>query len=102
MYVPKEFIGEIDEEMLKGSLYKLLERNGIHIENVESSIKAVIMDENHKRIFEVEELIPLIQINSKSIIDDNRVIFYEESTYRSDKYILEVNISKREGKIRWK
>lgn len=100
VYVPKDFVGEITEEELKGSFYKILEKNGIHIGDVESSVKAVLMNEMHKNIFGTEEQIPLIQIDSKSIIDDNKVIFYEESTYRSDKYILEVNISKREGKIR--
>lgn len=100
VYVPKSFIGEIDEEQLKGSFYKILEKNDIYIGNVESSIKAVLMSEKHKEIFETNEQIPLIRINSKSIIDDNKVIFFEESTYRSDKYILEVNISKREGKLR--
>jgi GntR family transcriptional regulator len=29
------------------------------------------------------------------------MIFLEEAVYRSDKFILQVNISRREGKIRW-
>jgi hypothetical protein len=30
------------------------------------------------------------------------LLFFETAIYRSDKYTLEVNISKREGKLKWK
>ncbi|MDZ4907335.1 GntR family transcriptional regulator, partial [Clostridium perfringens] len=39
-------------------------------------------------------------IVSKTYDHNNKMIFLEEAIYRSDKFILQVNISRREGKIR--
>lgn len=100
VYIPSDYCGFINEEKLKGSLYKILEEFGYSVEYSESSIKAVIMDENNKKIFGVEEQVPLLQINGKTINSDGKVLFVEEATYRSDKYILEVNILRREGKLK--
>ena len=100
VYIPSDYCGFINEEKLKGSLYNILEEFGYSVEYSESSIKAVIMDETNKKIFGVEEQVPLLQINGKSINSDGKVLFVEEATYRSDKYILEVNILRREGKLK--
>ena len=102
VYIPSDYCGFINEEKLKGSLYKILEEFGYSVEYSESSIKAVIMDETNKKIFGVDEQVPLLQINGKTINSDGKVLFVEEATYRSDKYILEVNILRREGKLKWK
>lgn len=100
VYIPSDYCGFINEEKLKGSLYKILEEFGYSVEYSESSIKAVIMDEANKKIFGVDEQVPLLQINGKTINSDGKVLFVEEATYRSDKYILEVNILRREGKLK--
>lgn len=100
VYIPVDYCGYIDEIKLQGSLFKILEEFGYSVDNSESSIKAVIMDDNYRRIFNLSEDVPLLQIISKTLTDDNKVLFIEESTYRSDKYILEVNISMREGKLK--
>ena len=42
----------------------------------------------------------MLKIISKTYDFNNKLIFLEEAIYRSDKFILEVNISRREGKIR--
>jgi len=102
VYIPSDYCGFINEEKLKGSLYKILEEFGYSVEYSESSIKAVIMDETNKKIFGVDEQVPLLQIIGKTINSDGKVLFVEEATYRSDKYILEVNILRREGKLKWK
>ena len=100
VYIPSDYCGFINEEKLKGSLYNILEEFGYSVEYSESSIKAVIMDETNKKIFGVDEQVPLLQINGKTINSDGKVLFVEEATYRSDKYILEVNILRREGKLK--
>ena len=100
VYIPCDYCGYIDKELLKGSLYKLLENFGYIISHSESSIQALIMDEHYKNLFSVRENVPLIKTYSKNMNTDNKVIFIEEAVYRSDKYILEVNILRREGKIR--
>lgn len=99
VYIPCVYCGYIDENMLKGSLYKLIEDFGYRIDHTESSINAVTMDEGYKNLFQVETPVPLLKIQSKSLISDGRLLFIEESVYRSDKYTLEVNIFRREGRI---
>lgn len=100
VYIPYDYFTSLDEEMLKGSLYKLLEDFGYTIDSSESSIQAVIMDDYYNKLFKVEKQVPLLKTYSKNMDIDNKVIFVEESVYRSDKYILEVNILRREGKIK--
>ena len=87
VYIPSDYCGFIEEF-------------GYSVEYSESSIKAVIMDETNKKIFGVDEQVPLLQIIGKTINSDGKVLFVEEATYRSDKYILEVNILRREGKLK--
>ena len=100
VYIPSDYCGFINEEKLKGSLYKILEEFGYSVEYSESSMKAVITDVGNKKIFGVDEQVPLLQIIGKTINSDGKVLFVEEATYRSDKYILEVNILRREGKLK--
>lgn len=100
VYIPVDYCGYIDEVKLKGSLFRILGEFGYSVDHSESSIRAVIMDNNYRRIFNVSEDVPLLQTISKTLTNDNKVLFMEESTYRSDKYILEVNISMREGKLK--
>ena len=100
VYIPVDYCGFINEEKLKGSLYKILEEFGYSVEYSESSIKAIIMDDDNKNIFGVDKDVPLLQIVSRTINSDGKVLYVEEATYRSDKYILEVNILRREGKLK--
>ena len=100
VYMPVDYCGYIDKVKLKGSLFNILKEFGYSVDHSESDIKAVIMDEKYKNIFNVDVQVPLLQINSKTLTSDNKVLFIEESTYRSDKFIFEVNISMREGKLK--
>lgn len=100
VHIPCDYCGYMDEEVLCGSLYKLIESYGYSIEHSEASISAIVMDDYYRELFQTTEQLPLIKIHSKNITSDGRLLFVEESVYRSDKYILEVNIFRREGKIR--
>lgn len=99
VYIPKEYCEKIDKNMLKNSLFKILESSGYSIEYSESSIGAILMDDELGRIFNVENMVPMLKISSKTFDQRNKIIFLEEAIYRSDKFLLEVNISRREGKI---
>ncbi|GFZ32887.1 GntR family transcriptional regulator [Clostridium zeae] len=100
VYIPCDYCGYIDEKLLEGSLFEMLEGFGYKIDYSQSSIKAIIMDDYYKKLFNVDRDVPLINIYSKTITNNGKILFVEESTYRSDKYLLEVDISTREGKFR--
>jgi GntR family transcriptional regulator len=100
IYIPCDYCGYIDEEKLKYSFYNILKDYGYVIDHSESSIQAVLMDEEYKNVFRTDKNLPLIKVFSNNITEDGKLLFIEESVYRSDKYILEVNIYRREGKIR--
>jgi GntR family transcriptional regulator len=100
VYVPVEYCGRIDKEMLNGSLFKILEEAGYIVEYSESSIASIIMDDELRELFKVDNDVPILKISSKTYDHKNKMIFLEEATYRSDKFLLQVNISRREGKIR--
>jgi GntR family transcriptional regulator len=100
VYIPCELIDDMDKEALKYSLYELLSKKGYVIDHSEAAIQAILMDDYYRKLFNVEKDLPLIKLFSKNITDNGKLLFVEESIYRSDKYILEVNIFRREGKIR--
>ncbi|MCF0146915.1 MAG: GntR family transcriptional regulator [Clostridium sp.] len=100
VYIPVDYCGYIDEEMLKGSLFKILEGFGYKVDYSQSSIVSVIMDDELKEVFSVNQQVPMLKIISKTYDLNDKLIFLEEAIYRSDKFTLEVNISRREGKIR--
>lgn len=100
VYIPVDYCGYINKEMLNGSLFKILEEFGYVVDYSTSSISAIIINEELKEIFKADKDVPLLKTISKTYDNKDKMIFLEEAIYRSDKYLLEVNISRREGKIR--
>lgn len=100
VYIPETYCKNMNKESLKGSLFKILEEEGLYVEHTESSIYSILINDDLKNIFKVNKQIPLLKTVNKVFNNNKQVIFVEESIYRSDKYILEVNISRREGKIK--
>lgn len=100
VYIPVDYCGYIDSIMLKGSLYNILEGFGYKVEYSQSSIAAITVTDRLRKLFKIEKDVPMLKITSKTYDHNNKMIFLEEAIYRSDKYILEVNISRREAKIR--
>lgn len=100
VYIPCRYFSFIDEELLKGSLFSILKSNGYEIEYSDASIRSVLPDARFKRIFNVEKNIPILNIYSVYYSKDDNILFVENSVYRSDKFTLDVNISKRDGRIR--
>ena len=82
VYIPYEYCGDITKKQVEGSLFTLLESL------------------NLKKIFKVNSEVPLLQSDNRVYSDKGILIFVEKAIYRSDKYVLEVNISKREGKVK--
>lgn len=99
VFIPVDYCGHINLEMLKGSLYKILEGFGYSISHSQSSIVAVSVDDKVKDSFNTAEDFPVLKIISKTFTNKNKLIFVEESLYRSDKFMLQVNISRREGEV---
>lgn len=100
VYIPVDYCGYIDEKMLEGSLFKILEEFGYIVDHSQSSIASIIMNDELKKLFDVYEDIPLLKMTSKTYTQKGKMLFLEESVYRSDKFVLQVNISRREGKIK--
>lgn len=100
VYIPVDYCGYIDEKMLQGSLFKILEGFGYVVDHSQSSIAAVIMNDELRGLFEVSQDIPLLKMTSKTYTQKDKMLFLEESIYRSDKFVLQVNISRREGKLK--
>lgn len=100
VYIPCDYCGYMDNDMLTGSLFKILEGFGYIVDHSESEVRAILIDKEYKKIFKVSDDIPLLKTYSKTFMSNKKVLFVEESVYRSDKYILQVNISRREGKLR--
>ncbi|MBM6859899.1 GntR family transcriptional regulator [Clostridium saudiense] len=99
VFIPVDYCGHVNEEMLKGSLYKILEHFGYSISNSTSSIVAANITDEIKEKFNTKENFPVLKIIGKTFANKNKLLFIEEALYRSDKFTLQVNISRREGEI---
>ncbi|AYE34512.1 GntR family transcriptional regulator [Clostridium septicum] len=100
VYIPVDYCGYIDENMLEGSLYKILEDFGYSVDYSTSSIASIIINEELKSLFCVKNDVPLLKVIGKTFTQSGKILFVEEAIYRSDKFLLQVNISRREGKMR--
>ena len=52
-------------------------------------------------LLECEENTPILKTTSKIFTNSNKLLFLEEAYYKSDKFTLQVNISRKEGEIIW-
>ncbi|ATD53909.1 GntR family transcriptional regulator [Clostridium chauvoei] len=100
VYIPVDYCGYVDEAMLEGSLYKILEDFGYSVDYTNSSIVSIIVNDDLKKLFDVENDVPLLKVIGRTFTESGKILFVEEAIYRSDKFILQVNISRREGKMR--
>ncbi|MDF2612250.1 MAG: putative transcriptional regulator [Clostridia bacterium] len=100
VYMRCELLPDLKRSDLEGSLYKYLDEKGLPFYSSDASIQAVLMDETYYKVFRVTEQIPLLKIYSRNYSDEGELLFIEESVYRSDKYMLQVNISRREGYLK--
>ncbi len=86
--------------MLEGSLFEVLASCGFEVDYCESSIQAVLIDNRLKQLFDITHEVPLLKTINRTFTKDERVLFLEEAIYRSDKYVLQVNMLRREGRIK--
>jgi len=101
VYIPVDYCGHLNKEMLEGSLYKVLEGFGYIITNSNSSIVAVNVDDEIRKILECEIDTPILKVVSKTFTNTDKLLFLEEAFYKSDKFTLQVNISRKEGEVLW-
>ncbi|MGL5244883.1 MAG: GntR family transcriptional regulator [Sarcina sp.] len=100
VYIPCEYCGYLNKSQLEASLFKLLEERGYAIDSCESSLVAIIMTEEYRNLFEINEQVPLLKSHNINFNSEGKVVYVEDAIYRSDKYILEINISQREGTVK--
>jgi len=96
IYLPVRLAGELQGMNLSGSLYKILKDTYDYtINHIQTSLEAVIPSKDKLNLFQVNEVVPLLKMTGVHITDKNLKLFYEESLYRSDKYVLNVNIFRK-------
>ncbi len=100
IYLPCDFIPDLNAKQLKGSFYALLDKNNLHLDYSEASIHAILLNDYYKGLFRLTEEVPLLKTSSKNYDADGKLLFLEDSVYRSDKYSLEINITRRKDKIK--
>ena len=99
VYIPVDYCGSINKEMLSGSLYKILEGFGYTITHSNSSIIAVNVNDEIRGLLECEKDTPILKTINKTFTSSDKLLFLEEAYYKSDKFTLQVNISRKEGEL---
>lgn len=99
VYIPVDYCGHVNKKMLEGSLYKVLEGFGYIITNSNSSIIAVNVNDEIRNLLECKKDEPILKVISKTFTSADKLLFLEEAFYKSDKFTLQVNISRKEGEL---
>lgn len=98
IYLPVRLANNLQAMDLSHSLYGTLKQNyGYLIDHVQTSLEAIIPSNDELKLFKTDENIPLLKVTSVHITDNDLKLYYEESIYRSDKYVLNVNIYRKPG-----
>ena len=100
IYLPYGLLPDLRREDLETSFYQYLDKKALSVYEAEASVQAVLMDESYYEIFRVRKHLPLIQVTSKNYSDKGELLFVEKCVYRSDKYMFQVNITRKEGYLR--
>lgn len=96
MYIPVKYIGNIKKDDFKGSVYKLLkDKYDYSIDHVKTTLEAVITGPDELKLFNLKEPAPILKVTAVHVTDKGLNLYYEESLYRSDKYVFNVNIYRR-------
>lgn len=100
IYLPCNFISDLTSEQLKDSFYFILDKNKLSLDYSESSIQAVLLNDYYRGLFRLSEEVPLLKVSSMNYDTEGKLLFLEDSVYRSDKFSLEINITKRKDRIK--
>lgn len=100
IYLPCSTVPDLERKDLEGSFYEYLDNHGLSVNSTDTSIQAILVDDYYRGLFRLNENVPLLKVSSKSYALDERLLFIEDSVYRSDKYTLEINISRRKGSVK--
>lgn len=96
IYLPVSLCKDLQSNDLSGSLYKILKEGyGYTIDHIMTNLEAVIPENDDLKLFNTKNVVPLLKVTGVNITDTNLKLFYEESVYRSDKYLLNVTINRR-------
>ena len=97
IYMPYSLGKTLTRKELKNSIYKFLESINQGVSHSESTINSILCNEEYRKLFEINVDLPLLKIDNKVYNYSRRLLFIESAVYRSDKYTLEINISKKRG-----
>lgn len=97
IYMPYSLGKTLTREELKNSIYEFLESINQGVSHSESTINSILCNEEYRKLFEINVDLPLLKIDNKVYNYSRRLLFIESAVYRSDKYTLEITISKKRG-----
>lgn len=92
-YLPAKMVPDFNSKDLTGSLFKIFtEDYGITILSSKTSFSSVMASDLLKKQLRITEDIPLLKL--ESLYYSPKLVYYEESYYRSDYFKITVNLNK--------
>jgi len=96
LYIPKFVCPGLEKNDLEGSFYKLLEEEyTIKVSKVSYKMEAILSNPMNSQLMELHKPTALLKVSGATYDTHNRMIFYEESLYRSDLYQYQVDINRK-------
>jgi GntR family transcriptional regulator len=95
-YLPSGLCSAVLERNLeRESLYETLRELGLGPVRAEQTMKAGLPEQDEQTLLEIEDRLPVLRTERLAFISDGRPIEYAKSTYRSDRYQLNVILGQR-------
>jgi len=94
-YVSQQLCPGIEKKDLEGSLYDIYELDyGLHLEQVDQSVSAVIIDAEKTGFADVEGRIPALRVEGVTTCGKELILEMEKSIYRGDAYRFSVRATR--------
>jgi GntR family transcriptional regulator len=95
-YLPSGLCSAVlERDLERGSLYEMLRDLGLGPVRAEQTMKAGLPDQEEATLLEIGGSLPVIRTERLAFKADGRPIEYAKSTYRSDRYQLNVILGQR-------
>jgi DNA-binding GntR family transcriptional regulator len=99
-HIRAEFCPGLLPENAKGSLIRFWTENcGLVLESTEQFIRAVKLDESESRKLDTSEGDCALRLSSIGFLDDGRPLWYEDSLFPGDRYVIRNRLSNLKGSL---
>jgi GntR family transcriptional regulator len=95
VWLPTERVGELDADIVGGSLYDVLAARGVRPHHADQVIAATVVDADQARLLGVAAYSPALRVDRITYDESGVAVERAESIYRADRYDFRITVTRR-------